>query len=253
MTEPAFLSNARIVLINTSHPGNIGAVARAMKNMGISDLCLVAPQQYPHERAVWRAASAVDILDNATVVETFEEAIADCGLVVGTSARGRRIPWPLVNPRVCAEKIVPELPQHKVALVFGREDRGMTNEELQRCNLHVNIPTSEAYSSLNLGMAVQVLCYELRMAAIADSLTADEMAEWDTRLATNDEVERLFTHLEQTLIDMEFLKPEAPKQLMNRLRRMYSRIRLDDLEVQMMRGILSTTQKWVQKARDNDT
>lgn len=243
------LTNARVVLIHTSHPGNIGSVARAMKNMGLSDLYLVNPKQFPHERAYWRAASAAEVIDNARVVETFEEAIADCGLVVGTSARGRRIPWPLVNPRACAEDIYPELRRHPVALVFGREDRGMTNEELQRCNLHVHIPANPEYSSLNLGMAVQVVLYELRMAHLAGELTDDNMQEWDTRRARADEIERMFTHLEETLIDMDFLDPAAPKQLMTRLRRMYSRIRLDDMEVQMMRGILATTQKWVKKAR----
>lgn len=247
--EASPLRNARVVLIHTTHPGNIGSVARAMKNMGLSDLVLVNPKQFPHERAYWRAASAADIIDSARIVDTFEEAIADCGLVVGTSARGRRIPWPLVNPRVCADNIYPELSRHPVALVFGREDRGMTNEELQRCNLHVNIPASEEYSSLNLGMAVQVVLYELRMRHLQGSLSDDDMQEWDSRRARVDEVERLFTHLEETLIDMEFLDPKAPKQLMTRLRRMYSRIRLDDMEVQMMRGILATTQKWVELAK----
>ena len=244
------LSNARVVLVHTSHPGNIGAVARAMKNMGLTQLYLVAPKHFPHERAVWRAASAADILDCAAVVDTLDEAIADCGMVVGTSARSRRIPWPLLNPRACAERVYPELSQHPVALVFGREDRGLTNEELQRCNLHVNIPTSAEYSSLNLAMAVQVITYELRMAHIAGELSADEMQDWDTKFAKVDDIERLFVHLEETLVEMEFLKPSAPKQLMNRLRRLYSRTRLDDLEVQMMRGILASTQKWVRKARD---
>ncbi|WP_235015199.1 tRNA (cytosine(32)/uridine(32)-2'-O)-methyltransferase TrmJ [Oceanicoccus sp. KOV_DT_Chl] len=246
------LSNARIVLVHTTHPGNIGAVARAMKNMGLQQLYLVKPKAFPHERAIWRSASAVDILDNAVVVETLEEAVADCGLVVGTSARGRRIPWPLVNPRVCAEKVYPELAQHPVALVFGREDRGLTNEELQACHLHVNIPASEDYSSLNLGMAVQVVSYELRMhhLAMQDQLSTDEMQEWDTRMARVDEIERMFVHLEETLIEMDFLNPAAPKQLMTRLRRLYNRTRMDDLEVQMMRGILTSTQQWVRKARD---
>lgn len=250
MSESNPLHNARVVLVHTSHPGNIGAVARAMKNMGLKQLYLVRPKAFPHERAVWRSASAVDLLDNAVVVDTLEEAIADCGLVVGTSARGRRIPWPLVNPRVCAERVYPELSQHPVALVFGREDRGLTNEELQCCHLHVNIPASEDYTSLNLAMAVQVVTYELRMAQLAGELSSDDMQEWDTKLAKVDDIERMFVHLEQTLIDLEFLKPSAPKQLMTRLRRLYSRTRMDDLEVQMMRGILSSTQQWVKKARD---
>lgn len=250
--SPEPLHNARVVLVHTSHPGNIGAVARAMKNMGLKQLYLVKPKLFPHERAVWRSASAVDILDNAVVVDSLDQAIADCGLVVGTSARGRRIPWPLVNPRVCAERICPELAQHPVALVFGREDRGLTNDELQRCHLHVNIPTSEEYSSLNLGMAVQVIAYELRMAHLAGDLAEDEMQEWDTKMARAEDVERLFVHMEETLVEMEFLKPSAPKQLMTRLRRLYNRTRLDDLEVQMMRGILTSSQKWVRKARGQD-
>lgn len=250
MTEN-LLHNARIVLVHTTHPGNIGAVARAMKNMGLKQLYLVKPKKFPHERAIWRSASAVDLLDNAVVVETLEEAVADCGLVVGTSARGRRIPWPLVNPRACAERVYPELAQHPVALVFGREDRGLTNEELQTCHLHVNIPASEDYTSLNLAMAVQVVCYELRMAQLAGELSSDDMQEWDTGFAKAADIERMFEHLEATLVDLEFLNPAAPKQLMTRLRRLYNRTRMDDLEVQMMRGILSSTQKWVRKARDD--
>ncbi len=219
--------------------------------MGLTQLYLVKPKLFPHERAVWRAVSAEDILDNAVLVDTLGEAIADCGMVVGTSARGRRIPWPMVNPRVCAERIYPELSKHSVALVFGREDRGLTNEELQRCNLHVNIPTDKEYSSLNLGMAVQVVTYELQMVHVDGKLSGDDMQEWDTKLASAEDIERLYIHLEETLIDLEFLKPSAPKQLMTRLRRLYSRTRLDDLEVQMMRGILSSTQQWVKKGRAN--
>lgn len=243
------LNNARIVLVNTSHPGNIGAVARAMKNMGLSELYLVKPKSYPHERATWRAASAVDVLEQATVVDSLDQAVANCGLVVGTSARGRRIPWPLVNPRVCAERVYPELAQHKVALVFGREDRGLTNDELQRCHLHVNIPTNEQYSSLNLAMAVQVISYELRMTHLEGQLSTNEMQEWDAPLASADDIERFFTHLQQTLVDMGFLKLSAPKQLMTRLRRLFSRTRLDQLEVNMLRGILTNTQQWVEKGK----
>lgn len=250
MSEPGSqLEKIRIVLVHTTHPGNIGGVARAMKNMGISQLYLVKPKRFPDDQAVWRAASATDILDKAIVVDTLEEAVAECGLVVGTSARGRRIPWPLVNPRDCAEQVNSQLPNNQVAFVFGREDRGLTNEELQRCNLHVHIPTNEAYSSLNLAMAVQVICYEMRMAVLAGSLNHDEMAGWDAKLATSADLERYFVHLEETLIEMEFLNPAAPKQLMSRLRRLYSRKRMDDLEVSMLRGILSATQSWVARAK----
>lgn len=236
------LDNIRIVLVNTSHPGNIGAVARAMKNMGLSKLVLVAPKKFPHDEATWRAASATDVLDNAQVCATLEEAVADCGLVVGTSARGRRIPWPLLDPRHCAERAYSEAARHQVAFVFGREDRGLTNEELQLCNLHVNIPANEEYSSLNLAMAVQVLSYELRMTHLSDDLTDDALAEWDQPPATTAQLQRYFEHLEETLLELGFLNPKAPKQLMTRLRRLYNRARPDDMEINILRGILTSTQ-----------
>lgn len=236
------LDNIRIVLVNTSHPGNIGGVARAMKNMGISDLALVEPRKYPHDEATWRAASATDILDSAKVFDTLEAAIADCGLVIGTSARGRTIPWPLLDPRHCAQRAYAEAGQVKVAVVFGREDRGLTNEELQQCNLHVNIPANEEYSSLNLAMAVQVLCYELRMAHLDGGLSDNPLAEWDMPPATADALARYFVHLEETLSEMGFLNPKAPKQLMTRLRRLYTRARPDEMEVNILRGILTSTQ-----------
>jgi tRNA (cytidine32/uridine32-2'-O)-methyltransferase len=168
MSAQAF-SNIRIVLVNTSHPGNIGGAARAMKNMGLERLYLVEPKEYPSDKAVWRSAGAVDVLENAVVVETLDEAIKGCGLVVGTSARERRIPWPLLNPRECGESVWTESEQHEVAVVFGREDRGLTNEELHKCNYHVHIPANPDYSSLNLATAVQVICYEIRMAFLATS------------------------------------------------------------------------------------
>ena len=243
------LDNIRIVLVNTSHPGNIGGVARAMKNMGLSRLYLVEPRQFPDEQADWRAASAVDVLEGAVVTSSLEEAIADCQFVVGTSARGRRIPWPLLDPRQCAERMAVASNEEQVAVLFGREDRGLTNDELKVCNLHLNIPTSEDYSSLNLAMAVQVVCYELRMLLAAASLPASEDAEWDTPFATRENMERFYTHLEETLVDVEFLDPAAPRQLMVRLRRLYSRVRLDEMELNILRGILTETQKWVRKAR----
>ncbi|MDX1505360.1 MAG: RNA methyltransferase, partial [Spongiibacter sp.] len=174
------LNNIRIVLVNTSHPGNIGAVARAMKNMCLSQLYLVAPQKFPHDEAVWRAASAADVLDSAVVCETLDEAIADCQLVIGTSARERTVPWPLLDPRNCMQEAYKEAAGgHKIAVVFGREDRGLTNEELQRCNLHVHIPSNPEYSSLNLGMAVQVMAYELRMFQVSGELDGNALADWD--------------------------------------------------------------------------
>lgn len=255
-TSNSLLDNIRIVLVNTTHPGNVGAVARAMKNMGLSQLYLVEPKNYPDEVAYYRAVSAQDVLNSAVVTSTLEEAVADCGLVIGTSARGRRIPWPLLNPRSCCEQVYPELKQHPIAIVFGREDRGLTNEELQRCNLHVHIPTNEEYSSLNLAMAVQVLAYEMRMTHLAasegangDVLSADAMKEWDVPMCKSDDLERFFVHFEDTLRDMGFLKDTAPKQLMTRLRRLFTRTRMDQLEVNIMRGVLTSAQQWVEKAK----
>lgn len=246
------LDNIRIVLVNTSHPGNIGGVARAMKNMGLGRLCLVAPRQFPDEQATWRAASASDVLAAADIVDTVEEAIADCQFVVGTSARERRIPWPLLDPRRCAERMSVASEREQVAILFGREDRGLTNEELKLCNLHLNIPTSADYSSLNLAMAVQIVCYELRMLHSQGDLPSAEVDQWDAPFSTVENMERYYEHLEQTLVDIEFLDPAAPRQLMARLRRLYSRVRLDEMELNILRGILTETQKWVRKAKDGD-
>lgn len=246
------LDNIRIVLVNTSHPGNIGGVARAMKNMGLSRLYLVEPKQFPHEQAQWRAASAGDVLEQAEVTGTLEEAIGDCQFVVGTSARERRIPWPLLDARQCARRIFKLPPKEQVAILFGREDRGLTNDELKLCNLHLNIPTSDTYSSLNLAMAVQIVCYELRMLLQQDKLPVHEDEQWDAPFASQQNMERFYLHLEETLTDIEFLDPMAPRQLMARLRRLYSRVRLDEMELNILRGILTETQKWVARGRQSE-
>jgi tRNA (cytidine32/uridine32-2'-O)-methyltransferase len=242
------LDNIRIVLVNTSHPGNIGGVARAMKNMGLSRLVLVEPRQYPDEQATWRAAGALDVLEAAVVCPTLDEAIADCQFVVGTSARERRIPWPLLDPRRCAEQVAARAGDEQVALLFGREDRGLTNDELQRCNLHLHIPSDPAYSSLNLAMAVQIVCYELRMLHLTGSLPAVAEDQWDAPFSTAQNMERFYEHLEETLVGIGFLDPAAPRQLMVRLRRLYGRVRLDEMELNILRGILTETQKYLPDA-----
>lgn len=243
------LNNIRIVLVNTSHPGNIGGVARAMKNMGMHRLYLVEPRCFPDEQATWRAASAEDVLEGAVVTATLDEAINDCQFVVGTSARERRIPWPLLDARACAARVGEVAGHEQVAILFGREDRGLTNDELSVCNLHLNIPTSETYSSLNLAMAVQVVCYELHMLQAAKRLPVAEDAQWDSPFSTRENMERFYAHLEETLLELEFLDPAAPRQLMSRLRRLYSRVRLDEMELNILRGILTETQKWVKRGR----
>jgi tRNA (cytidine32/uridine32-2'-O)-methyltransferase len=246
MSTNAF-SNIRIVLVNTTHPGNIGGAARAMKNMGLTRLYLVAPKDYPSDKAVWRSAGATDVLDNAVVVDTLDDAIAGCSLVVGTSARERRIPWPLLDPRQCGESVWSEAGQHEVAIVFGREDRGLTNEELHKCNYHVHIPANEEYSSLNLATAVQVICYEVRMAFLKASEGGNTLPNhvWDMPPADATALDNYYQHLEQTLIELGFVDPENPKQTMTRLRRMYNRVRMDQMELNILRGVLTAMQNYV--------
>lgn len=244
MSTEAHQSNIKIVLVNTAHPGNIGGAARAMKNMGLSELCLVEPREYPAPRAVWRAAGAREVLTHATVVDSVDEAIADCSLVIGTSARERRIPWPLINPRECGVRVWAEAQKHKVALLFGREDRGLTNDELQKCHYHVHIPSNPEYSSLNLATAVQVLAYEIRMASLAnDNGDLPDLAEWDQPLVNAEDLENFHNHLAETMAELDFYDPENPKQLLTRMRRLFNRLRMDQMEVSILRGLLSAVQR----------
>ncbi len=251
------LDQIKIVMVNTTHSGNIGAAARAMKNMGLSHLCLVDPIAAVDDEAVQRSSRAEDILHNAEIVPSLEEAVADCGLVIGTSARSRHIPWPLMTPRQAGAKAREMIPAgNRVALVFGRESRGLTNEELHLCNAHVHIPTEESFSSLNVAQAIQVLCYEMRLALVAEP--EEEGAgqwgvSWDYPLATHKELDGLFQHMEKTLIDIGFLDPNTPKQLITRLRRLYQRAAPDKTEVNILRGMLSAAQrKAAQAAAQSD-
>ncbi len=238
----------RIVLVNTTHPGNIGGVARAMKNMGLKDLCLVSPKLFPHPDADARASGATDLLASARVVDSIDDAIADCELVFGTSARERHIPWPLVDPRELAAIAAPLQGKARVAILFGREDRGLTNEELQRCHHHVHIPAVESFSSLNIAAAVQVITYELRMAELAQQPLAKPQwgTDWDIELAEQRELELMFEHLERTLVKIDFLDPDNPRQLMPRLRRLLQRAVPDKVEVNVLRGILKAVERKVE-------
>lgn len=244
------LENIAIILVNTTHPGNIGGVARAMKNMGLSDLRLVEPKLFPHEDAVARSSGATDLLDNASLFTSLADAMADCQLAVGTSARERHIPWPLINPRELGAIAAPLPADQRIAIVFGREDRGLTNEELQLCHHHVNIPTDADFSSLNIAAAVQVICYELRMAALGHAETEAKPqwgTEWDIDLASHQELELMFEHLEKVLVDTEFLDPENPRQLMPRMRRLLMRAVPDKVEVNVLRGILKSVERKIDK------
>lgn len=241
------LENIRVVLVGTSHPGNIGGAARAMKNMGLVQLVLVDPQDFPSADADARASGASDILQAAQVVGTLEEALIGCRLVLGTSARDRHIPWPMLEPRECGVAACEQAQQGaQVALVFGREYAGLTNEELQRCHFHVHIPSDPAFSSLNLAAAVQVLAYEVRMAWLAAQEQPAKpvpVVEQDEEPVTADELESFYRHLEQALVEIRFLDPDKPRHLMSRLRRLYGRSAVNKLEMNILRGILTETIK----------
>lgn len=239
------LDRIRIVLSHTTHAGNLGAAARAMKVMGLSRLYLVNPRDYRladgslHPDAVAMAAGAEDVLAGAVVVDSLEQAIGDCHFVVGTSARTRRIDWPLLDPRQFAERARTESAQGDIALLFGTERTGLSNDELQRCHYHVFIPSNPDYSSLNLAQAVQLLCYELRMAS--DQARLPEPDE-SSPLVGSADMERYFEHLEQTLAAIAFIKVENPKPLMAKLRRLYNRAQLTQEEMNILRGMLKAVQ-----------
>jgi len=235
------LARIRIVLINTTHPGNIGAVARAMKVMGLSSLHLVTPKTYPHADATARASGADDLLQRAQVHNSLEAALSGCALVLGTSARLRSLPMPMLDARRAAGQAVAEAGNHDVAMLFGRERYGLTNDEMQRCHFLVNIPSNPEYSSLNIAQAAQIMAYELRVAAQGFADIAVAPLDWEPVDAV--QMERFFEHLEQTLLDIRFLNPRQPKRLLARLRRLFNRARPDQNEINILRGILKATQQ----------
>lgn len=255
------LQNIRIVMVNTTLPANIGAAARAMKTMGLSRLVLVAPKSFPHPDATALAAGAADILAQADVVATLEDAIADCQLVFGTSARSRTIPWPILDARPACQHALTEAQQNRqIAIVFGREDRGLTNEELALANYHLTIPVNQEYGVLNVAAAIQVICYELRMSLLYQqpkgedmqtiAITAGEQMpvvndiemRWDEPLATQAQMQQFYPHLENMLADINFIDPDNPRLLPTRLRRLFGRIRLDRTEYNLLRGVFGRVQ-----------
>jgi len=244
------LDQIRIILVGTTHTGNIGSVARAMKTMGLSQLWLVAPKEAPDGQAYALAAGASDILAKATIVDRLEDAIADCGLVVGTSARSRTLPWPMLDPRSCAQKAVVEAKDKPVAIIFGRENSGLSNEELQLCNHHLCIAANPEYSSLNLAMAVQVLTYEVRMAALAELEQPTPVSE--VVYPSADQMDKFYVHLEQTLNETGFIIQQHPGIVMTKLRRLFTRARPEDAELNILRGVLTSIQrKYKQSGSDN--
>ncbi len=259
-SSSALLQGVRMVLVEPSHPGNIGAAARAMKTMGFSQLALVAPKHFPSAEATARASGADDLLQSARISDSLDQAIEDCGTVFGTTARARRIETRVLDPRTCADHALARLRASSkplpVAIVFGREHSGLRNAELDRCHAAVRIPTAANFRSLNIAAAVQIIAYELlgassrsaRGAAAADEALAPADLSARRRDESPDaasaaELEGFYRHLESALIDIGYLDPAAPKLLMRRLRRLFNRAEPDRSEINILRGILSAAAK----------
>ena len=239
-TKPhGLMSRIRIVLVETTHPGNIGAAARAMKTMGQKRLYLVKPKIFPSADVTARAAGADDVLADTTVCETLQDAIRDCIFVVGTTARSRRIPWPIMTPRECTEKILATAGSGDVAILFGRENSGLNNEELELCNMVIQIPANPEYSSLNVASAVQIICYEIMQAGLSYARSTKEEAP----PATAKEMQQFYEHFEEVMIEVGFYNPEKPRRLIRRIKRLFNRAQPDQKEVNMLRGFLSGVQE----------
>ncbi|MDO4697429.1 MAG: tRNA (cytosine(32)/uridine(32)-2'-O)-methyltransferase TrmJ [Pasteurellaceae bacterium] len=244
------LDQLQIILIETSHSGNIGSTARAMKTMGLTNLRLVAPKQPIDEQAVALSAGAKDVLDNAQVFATFEDAIADCQLIIGTSARQRHLQSTMIAPRDCGELAIERAKQGKVAIIFGRERVGMHNEELLKCHYHLYVPTNPDYGSLNLAMAVQLVSYEVRMAWLEQQSVAESDLQISPKILpladypTADAVEHFFAHTERLYKDLGFIRNDG---VMQKLRRLYQRAELETNELNLLRGMLTAVEKAVRK------
>jgi len=250
--QQKFLEQVRIVLVETSHPGNIGAAARAMKTMGLSHLALVNPQNYPCVEATARAAGADDVLARATTFQSLAEATSDCHLVLGTSARSRRtLQWPIVTPRAAVEQIANEQRSDaKIAIVFGRERSGLSNDELMACRTLINIPVNPEYCSLNLAAAVQVIAYELRTKALEGN-DSEPDANLEEVPATSEMMEGLYEHLFTTMVESGYTDPDNPRHLNARLRRMFSKARPSVNEINILRGFLKACSKSMQTVTNN--
>jgi tRNA/rRNA methyltransferase len=232
------LKNIRFVLCETAHPGNIGAAARALKTMGLSQLALVAPKRFPDPQAEWLAVGAADLLRGARVYASLDEALAGSAFTVACTARPREVAVPMVAAREAATRIVEVARSQSVALVFGNEKYGLTAAEVAKCQLLATIPAEPKFSSLNVAAAVQVLAYELRIAALGAPVR--NSSEKPPEHATFEEIERFYEHLEKSLLAAGFLNPRNPKKLMARLRRLFGRAQLEQEEVNILRGVIKT-------------
>lgn len=236
------LSHIRVALLNTSHPGNIGASARAMKTMGLNDLWLLNPQHFPDAEATALASGADDVLASAQVCSHLDDILEDCRLVIGASVRTRSIPCPVLTPRECAPMVREESEDGTVVVLFGCEQSGLSNAEIDRCHYLVQIPASSIYGSLNLAAAVQVIAYELFIAHVTRESGEGGCAPEHVPVSAG-EMERFYDHLEATLVELGFLDPVNPRHLMRRLRRLYNRARPDENEINILRGILTAIQQ----------
>jgi tRNA (cytidine32/uridine32-2'-O)-methyltransferase len=239
------LNSIRIILVATSHPGNIGSTARAMKTMGLNNLYLVKPKSFPDHKADELSAGAEDVLKKAIVTQTLDEALVGCQLIFATSARPRGLSLPGFLPASSAEFICEQADTTQIAIVFGREDSGLSNEELLKCHYHINIPSNPDYSSLNLAQAVQIIAYELRMKILSPEAKVSLKQE---EYATAEEIEQFYEHLKEVFIQTKFLTTSKPRRLMERVRRMFNRVNLEKMEVSILRGMLSQVQKSLERA-----
>jgi len=232
----------RIVLVEPSHPGNIGAAARAIKTMGLTELHLVKPLSFPAPEATALASGAGDVLDGAVVHDSLATAVADCSYVLGCSARGRSLPWPTMTPRDACRLVLERPRDETMALLFGRERSGLDNRELECCNALVHIPTNEGFSSLNLAAAVQVIAYELRLQWLSQNKPVTPGSSRPVH-ADAGELARLYEHLESVLVRIGFLDPENPRFVMRRLKRLLGRANLERTELNILRGILTAVER----------
>ena len=240
----SIFNKVNIVLVGTTHPGNIGATARAMKTMNHRNLRLVNPLEFPSAEASSRAAGADEVLAECRQFSSLEDAVKDCELVIGTSARVRGIPWPMILPRDCAKKISEET-YSSVAIVFGKESSGLSNEELQLCNMVLKIPTNSQYNSLNLAAAVQIICYEIYL--LITNLDSIEYKQNEVAFINQDKMEQFYKHLEECFVQIDFQDINNPKKLMHRIRRLFNRAQLYESEWKILRGFISKIQEKVKK------
>lgn len=254
-----FLNNCRVILVNTTHPGNVGSAARAMKTMGLSELYLVSENPgIIDDHAMARSSGAQDILENSTIVSSLKEAVVDCKYLMGTSARARTLSSPVMTPRQGAEQAIKSYVAsgHKVAIIFGQERMGLTNQELAICHSQIIIPANPVYSSLNIASAVQLICYDLRLAALefieisTTSLQAINPKRDKETLADASDMELFYEHLERLMLKIEFLDPKQPKLLMQRLRRLFNRSQVNEQELNILRGILAASEKKADRANN---